>query len=910
MFRLPGISVLHALWRRNLLEREMHEELRFHLACQIKDNIKAGMNPREARRAALRDFGGVDQTKEECRESRGFRLFDESRQDLRYALRQLIHNPGFTILAVLVLAFGIGANTAVVSIIDQLIFRPLPVLQPKQLAVIPSSSYLDYIDLRNDNQVFSGAAAVDVFGFDLWDSDHSENLSGKAISANFFDVLGLKMAAGRAFLPEEDQLHGDHSATIISYRLWQRIFGANPAAVGQTMKLNGELLTIVGVAPRRFRDIDYGGAYRDIWIPLPMFKRALHLENEPMYSDLFEQRNKRFLNVIGRLKPGVSLKQAQARMNFVSNQLSKAFADSRRSWGAHADGSLTEDGWTIQLHPLASPRRMNENTIFSINILFVAAGCILLICCANVGSLLLARNSARQREIATRLAVGASRFRVARQLLTESLVLSTISLAASFAVWRATLQCLPALESSLGQGPMDALRDLELVFEPRIFAIAVSIAIFANLIFALAPALLGSRLEITATLREQGFLRGGAGPRWRRILVVAQVMLSFILLIGAGLFIKVLARFETADPGFNTNVLVVHPGAPGYGFNNKKNVGYRQTVIERISALPGVLAASWASDAPPEMGNGGYQMVRTEQSIAANGAYRWIDSNAISPGYFKTLQIPMVQGRDFTDYDDRTASAGTVIINETMARQFWPGLNPLGKRLQVGKSLNDVRKNPEQIYEVVGVVKDAGYSRVWNGPKPYIYFTPAQLGYSEGGASKLHVRIEGNPNSMINQIRKVFESFGPEAKVRGVRPLSAEMRLALSRERSTAFILSCFGGLALLLASVGLYGVISYSVARRSREFGIRLALGAPQSNIMKLVFREGIATVLVGLTLGLPCAIALARLLVNRLHGVSPLDPISYAAISMLWICVAILAVLVPARKAIADPMTALRVE
>jgi putative ABC transport system permease protein len=331
------------LFRRKRFEKEMDDELRFHLESMIKSNIHAGMTPKEARRSARLAFGGIDQVKEECREARGFRFFGEMRQDLSYAVRQLIHNPGFAILAILVLALGIGANTAVVSIIDQLIFRPLPVLEPERLAGISQSSYLDYIDLRNDGQAFSGVAAADFFGFELWDSDHSKNLSARSISANFFDVLGLKIAAGRPFFPEEGQLNENHPVAIISCRLWQSMFGSDPAAVGKTIRLNGVILTIVGVAPKRFRDIDYSSPYRDIWVPLPMFKRLMHLEADPMFSDLFEQRNKRFLIPIGRLHPGVSLTQAQSRMRVVVEQLRKAYPDSRKSWGAKADGSLTDD---------------------------------------------------------------------------------------------------------------------------------------------------------------------------------------------------------------------------------------------------------------------------------------------------------------------------------------------------------------------------------------------------------------------------------------------------------------------------------------------------------------------------------------------------------------------------------------
>ena len=909
MIRLPGLSVLRSFWRKNLLEREMHEELRFHLECQIKDNMEDGMSPLEARRVALRDLGGIDQAKEECREARGLRLFEDIRQDLGYALRQLVHNPGFATLAILVLALGIGANTAVVSIIDQLIFRPLPVPEPQRLVGISQSSYLDYIDLRRDGQVFSAVAAVDFAGYTAWSAEFSRNLSVRSVSENFFDVLGLKMAAGRPFLPEEDQPGQNNPVAVISYRLWQSLFGSNPAAIGKTIRINGETLTIVGVAPKRFRDIEYSSPYRDVWVPLSMFKRVMHLETDPMFSDLFEQRNKRFLLPFGRLKPGVSLALAQSRMNVFVEQLHKAYPDSRKSWGAKADGSLTDDEWKISLFSFTSPRKLQENTLFSLNILFIASGCILLICCANVGSLLLARAVNRQRELATRLAIGANRFRLICQLLTECFVLSSIALVASFVIWRLTLQCIPEFEGSMGSS-IGSLRDLELVVEPRIFFLAASITLLANLFFAFVPALLGSRLELAKALKDQTFVGGGAVPRWRRVLVVAQVILSFVLLVGAGLFIRFILRFELTDPGFDVNVLVVDPGAPEYGFRNVKNIGYRRRVLDQINALTGVLASSWAASSPPESASSYGQYVRPELLGSQNEAYRWIDCNVISPGYFKTLEIPVVLGRDFTNYDDTAASPGTVIINETMARGLWPGEDSLGRRIQLGKRLGDTRKNPSQLYTVVGVVKDAGYGRVWDGSKPYAYFTPAQLGLSEARPGRLHVRVSGNPGSMITPLRRIFESFGPEAKMRDARLISAEMESMLARERSSAFVLSLFGGLAFILAGIGLYGVVSYSAASRSREFGIRLAVGAQNGKIMSLVMREGVLTVMAGMAIGIPASIGATRFLQSRLHGMSPLDPVTYLTISVLWITLAVLAGIVPARRALSNPMNALRFE
>ncbi len=899
---------LRSIFHRQQVDSELDEELQYHLDMKIEENLAKGMSRDEARRSALLALDGMDQIKEKCREVRGFRLLGEMRQDLGYSVRQLVHNPGFAILAILVLSLGIGANTAAVSIIDQLIFRPLPVLEPDRLVSISQSSYLDYIDLRNDGQAFSGVAATDFAGYELWDSDHSKNLFARSVSANFFDVLGLKLAAGRPFLPEEERLDENHPVAIISYRLWQSSFGSDPAAVGKTIRLNGEMLTIVGVAPKRFRDIDYSSPYRDIWVPLPMFKRLMHLDADKMFSDLFEQRNKRFLIPIARLKPGVSMGQAQTRMRIVVEQLRNAYPDSRRSWGANADGSLTDDEWKIALFSFNNPRMLQKETWFSLNILLAASGCILLICCANVGSLFLARAAVRRREIATRIAIGASRFRIMRQLMTECSVLSSVSLVASFAVWRLILECLPEIEGSMGAS-IRGLQDLELVFDPRILLLAACVTVSANLIFALVPSLLMSRFEFTTTLREQGLLKGSVAPHWRRILIVGQVVLSFVLLVGAGLFIRFILNFKSVNPGFDLNVLVVNPGAPGYGFNNTTNAGYRARVLERIDALPGVLASSWAASSPPESASGYGQYARPEQTGFGTDGYRWIDCNAISPSYFKTLQIPIVRGRGFTEWDDRPESSGTIIINETAARRFWPGENPLGKRLQLGKKLGDIRTNPEQLYEVIGVVMDAGYVKAWDGPKPYAYFTRAQLGLDDG-PSRLHVRVAGNPELMIDPIRKVFESFGPEAKVREARLLSTELELMLSRERSSAFVLSLFGGLAFFLAGIGLYGVVSYSVASRSREFGIRFALGAQNRTILKLVLREGVLTILAGLLLGIPLSVAATRLLQSRLHGMNSLDPVTYTITSFLWIALAIVAAIVPAKRALSNPINALRFE
>jgi putative ABC transport system permease protein len=889
-------------WLRSLIgkdrfEKEMDEEVSFHLEMAIQENIRAGMNPEEARRTALLNFGGVDKTKEECRDTRPTRFLQDFWLDLRYAVRMMRKNPGFTVAAVIILALEIGANTAVFSIIDAVVFRPLPVWYPEQLAAITSSSsYPDYLDFRNDDQVFSGVAAFSGIPLELSNDEHPEGFAGRCVSTNFFEVLGLKMAAGRGFLPEEDNSPGSHPVAVITYRFWEREFGADPAISGKTLKLNGESLTIVGVAPKGFRDFAYLGANLHVWVPISMLYKVQHLEKDRIWHDVLEAREKRWLGVIGRLKPGVNLQQAQARVRVISSQLKEAYPK-------------TNSDWDATLSSASNPRLPGGNTQFFLAILLAAATCILLITCTNVGSLMLGRASARQREIATRLALGANRSRLVRQLLTEGLTLSGLAFVASLAVWGLTLRYLPYIGGSFNaQGAIGNPRAMELALDHRVSIIAICITLLTNLLFGLAPALVASRPELNSALKNQSFLFAGrAGSRWLRIPVVVQIALSVILLVGAGLFIRTIMRFQSVEPGFDQNVLLLNVGKPFRDLDVERSISYYHQALERISAVPGVLSASLARDIPPERGDMGERM-RPEQSDVSDNRWHWFDGNCVTPGYFKTLGMPIIRGRDFTDRDDGK-SAGVVIVNETLARRYWPGLNPLGKRLRVkgDENSDDYRPEENRSYEIIGVVPDAKYSTVWKGAKPYVYFPLSQLYYFD---PQLHVRVLGNPSSIINPIRKALESFGPDVKVYNARLMSAEMESLLSQDRSAAFVLGVFGLLALVLTAVGLYGVISYFVAQRTQEFGIRMALGAQAEDILKQVVREGMTLVSLGLAIGLPCSMAVSRLIGSRLHGMSPVDPVTYVGISLLCIAMALCAVFPPARRATANPMDALRFE
>ena len=681
------------LFRRHRSDSSLNRELAFHLDMEIEENLRQGMNPDEARRRAHIALGGLEQTREEYRNTRGIRWLDELWQDLRYAQRVLTRSPGFTIVAISVLALGIGANTAVVSIIDTVVFRPLPVWRPDQLAnIVGPVSYPDYLEIKSDDQIFSGVVTYGL-PLELENDQHPEGFSGQCVSANFYQVLGLRMAVGRA--------------------------------------------------------------------------------------------------------------------------------------------------------------------------------------------------------------------RVVRQLLTEGMVLSLLALVASLAVWGLTLRCLSVIniEGSLSAEAYYFLpHDLEIGIDHRVLIIAFCITFLTNLIFALAPALVGSRPELTSSLKNQGFLFvGRAGSRWRRIPVVIQIALSSILLVGSGLFTRTIVRFQSVDPGFDQKVMILKVGKPFHGFDVARSISHYRQVLERIQAVPGVVSASFAADIPPERGAVGMRM-RADDSFGGDDKWHWFDCNAVTPGYFKTLRMPIIQGRDFTDRDNET-SADVVIVNETLARRYWPGVNALGKRMRV----QGFEGEKDRSCEIVGVVGDAKYSAVWQGAKPYLYFPLFQFYLHD---PKLQISVFGNPSSVIGSIRKVLEPLGPDVRVDQVRLISAEMDSMLDRERSTAYVFGIFGAIALILAGVGLYGVISYFVAQRTREFGIRMALGAQPADIIRQIIREGMVLVVVGLAIGLPCSMALSRFVSSQLHGVSTADPLTYITISILCLAATLLAVLLPARRATANPMEALRFE
>jgi macrolide transport system ATP-binding/permease protein len=881
---------LRSIFCRGQVERELAEEFQYHLDMKTEGLIAAGMQPDEAAQAALRTMGGLEQRKEECRDARKTRWVDELRQDVRYALRILARNPGFTIVAVLMLALGIGANTAIVGTIDALVFRQMPFAQIDRLVTIkPGANFPNYLDLRADDRVFSGVAAY--MGLPLEARTPASDLvSGRGVSANFFQVLGLHMALGRGFLPEEEKLAGSRPVVVISHRLWKRSFSSDPAVVGKLLRLNGEPLMIVGVAPEHFRDVVVGSS-KDVWVPFPMFARITHLEKEPEWRESIERRDMGpWLTVIARLKPAVTLQEARARIEVFAADLDNTYPGSTKNWKP-------------TVVPESRARWPEGNALFFSTVLSAAGLCLLLITCTNVANLLLARGSARQREIATRLALGAGRGRLVRQLLAEGLTLSALALIVSLLVCRWTIRLLPAFEDSIG-----STFSLVLGIDRRVLFFAISIGLLTNLMFGLAPAFVVSRTDLTGALKNQGFLsyRRRRIP-WRRALVVLQMGLTVILLMAAGLFMRTVWHFETIDPGFDRNVLLLGSDfilSGGFEIGTadaeRQALAFYRGVLEQVRELPGIRSASWAEDLPFDRRGYIEESVRPEESEDTEANWLSLNCNVISAGYFKTLGIPIVQGRDFRGSDNGNPT-GTVIVNETLSRRYWPGRSPLGRRIRV-------RDRKPELWEVVGVAKDISFSTPWDEAQPYVYFPYWQLPLYLH--MDLQVSTAGDPRGAIKSITDACTSVNPKVIMNNPRLMSQRTESILSQDRAAAFVLTVFGSLALVLAAIGLYGIISYSVVQRTHEFGIRVALGARKTDILKQVILEAMVLVTLGLAIGLPCFMAMSRLLYGRMHGLNPFHPGIYVIVPSVSFAVALLAVALPARRASADPMNALRIE
>jgi macrolide transport system ATP-binding/permease protein len=830
-------------------------------------------------------------------------------QDFRYGLRVLRAGPGFAAVAVLSLALGIGANTSIFSVVNAALLRPLPVTEPGRLFFVFNgtrtspwgvSSYPDYIDYRDKNEVFSDLLTYSGINVSARSDDQTDLISGSIVSGNFFDTLGLRAAVGRTFTAEEDKTPNTNPVAVISHSLWERRFAGDPNVIGQQIALNGHAFTVVGVTPAGFNGPDVL-ENNDIYVPMMMqavVRPPRGGFSGDMNPDLLSRRGSRWLSMIGRLKPGVAAEQAQAAMTTIAAGLEQAYPEDNRN-------RIAALFPVNKVDPQAYPQLISVA-----GLLLAVVAIVLLIACANVANLLLARASGRRREIAVRLAMGASRSRLVRQLLTESLLLSLAGGVVGLLVALWTIDVLKSATPTTGIFSFT----LDYRLDGRVLAFTFLLSLATGVVFGLAPALQASRPDLVPALKDEASAAAQGRRRFslRNVLVVAQVALSIVLLIGAGLFLRSLNNAQAIDPGFNADkILDAQLNINLLRYTKAQGQEFYRRVVERIEALPGVESASLARAVPMSgssrtsslliQGREGPDNVSRSEGTGPDEENEYtVNTNVVGLKYFATMGIPLLRGRDFTPQDNQGAPL-TVIVNEAFARRYFEGDDPIGKRMSF-------RGAQGPWSEIIGVARDSKYRTLGEIPRPFAYVPLAQ-NHETGMA--LHVRTTGNPIGLAAAVRHEVQSLDQNLPVTELQTLSGVVAGSLFAARMGAALLAVFGSLALLLAAIGLYGVMSYTVSRRTREIGIRMALGAATGNVLRLVLKEGMSLVGSGVAVGLIVAAAVTRLLASFLYGVSPLDAATFVAIPLLLALVAFLASYLPARRAAkVDPMIALRYE
>jgi predicted permease len=867
---------IRVLFRRKKAESDLDSELRFHLETQIENNIRAGMSPEAARQSALREFGGVDLAKEECRDERGTQFLEQLWQDVRFGARMLRKNPGFTAVAVLTLALGIGANTAIFSVVSAVLIRPLPYPNQAKLLHVKEThfgstagtnfTYANFLDLQRSAKTLDNLAAYRPWTFNLTGDGDAEQVFGAQVSANFFSALGIQPFLGRTIRAEDDALGGQNRVAVLSYALWQSHFGSDLEIIGKTKEVNSQPYSIVGVTPPNFKL----PGYAEMWCPL--------VPEGPLHDN----RAARLLTVLANLGVGKTLTSARTELSSVAAQI-------------QSENPGATPGLEIAAVPLketvVAPVRPALMT------LLIAVGLLLLIACANVANLLLSRGATRKKEIATRLALGAGRARIVFQLVTESLMIASLGGALGCAIAWWGLKFIVALN---GEFP----RFGEITLDWRVLGFTLFISFLTGILFGIAPAFASLKLDLNASLKERapnssGVRRGGISQP----LVALQFALAMLLLIGAGLLGRSFVRLLNVNPGFNSNNLLtmrVFLSPVRFPENDPRAAVVLHQMLEQVRTISGVRSAGLVNTLPITGGAATNFVIQGRPALSPRDE-PIANINIVDSGYFRAIGIPIVAGREFTE-NDTQQSARVMIINQTMAKQFWPNENPIGQRVTMRNW------GPPMTGEVIGIVGDTRADGIAENISPMIYWPYFQFPQN---FNSFVVRSDSDPTRLIAPIKERIWSIDKTLPISKIATMDQLISDSLAHRRLNMLLLSIFATVALLLAAVGIYGVMSYSVSRRTNEMGVRIALGAQTTDVLMLILKQGLRVAAMGMAIGIAAALALTRLMSSLLFGVSATDPLAFVAVAIALTIVALIACYIPARRATrVDPMAALRNE
>jgi predicted permease len=909
-----------SFFRSDRSNLDLRAELEGHLRMHIEDNLRAGMSPQEARRQALLKLGGLEQTKQLYRERRSLPMFETLLQDLKFAVRMLRKNPGFTAIAVLTLALGIGANTAIFSVINSVLLRNLPVKDPQQLVFLTNPndhggwqgywdgnrawlSYPEFQEFAKNNQVFSSLLAASSFTSSIPVEMEGAGATGEPVTSSvslvcgsYFSVLGVNPILGRTFGTEVDRLANANPVAVISYRFWQEHFGGAPSAIGSRIRLRKTAYDIIGVTPPQFQG-ETVGEYPDIWVPLT--QSELFPGNDYLAPETGPFHKTEWLQVIGRLRPGVTFAQARASLTVEFQQMLESqtgqmsASDVQKFMNQHLVVSEGSRGASVLRNPFGQP----------LLILMAVVGLILLIACANVANLFLARATARRRETAVRIALGGSLGRIVRQVLTESILLAAIGggIGLLFAQWADD-----ALLHLVSSGP--DLVPLDVHPDRRILGFTLGISLLTGILFGLTPAFRSTRVDpITALKGSSSKLVGGLLQHGRapigKILVVGQVALSLLLLVVAGLFVRSLRNLAQADLGFDRDHLLQFRLDPvSFGYQQPELAQLYQNLLQRLDTIPGVRGATLSTHSllSGNYSNDEFCVEGAAPSPGQTPEARW---DMVGPGFFSTTGIAIIAGREI-DAQDSGNGQRVGVINQTLARKYFANSNPIGQRIRL--EATDLQPD----FVIVGIVADSKHESVREAPLPHFY-VPFFNPIGKAADATMMVRTTGDPSTVSSAIRSVVKQSAANLPPIEIQTISQRLAERLTTDRMITQLSGAFGGLAIILVCIGLYGVMSYAVAGRTNEIGIRMALGAQRSDALWMILRESLLLVSIGSAIGLPAVFGAGRWVSSLLFGVKPADPAAIALATAILFAVGILACYIPARRAMrVDPMVALRYE